>query len=366
IMQITCLQENLKKILNIVERIIGRNLTLPILNNILLIVEKNKLKISSTNLEIGINCWLNGKIEKEGSITVPAKLISAFINNLPNKKITLKSKNNQLEVKCENFKSIINGLNADDFPIIPQITAPPLIKIKSGVLKNNFAQVVEMVSFSELKPEITGIYTEFDNNLIKLAATNSFRLAEKVIETNNKISKQSIIIPQKTIQELIRILGEEDTDVDIVLSNNQILFNLGNIQIISKLIDGQYPDYQQIIPDKFQTQIVINKADLINNIKIASLFSENNNNINFLIKPTQSIVEISAKSGDIGENKSQLEAKIEGKGLNIILNSRYFLDGLNNIFSDKVIIGLNGDTKPVTVRPFKDISYTYIVMPIKI
>ena len=365
-MQIICLQENLKKMLNIAERIIGRNLTLPILNNILLFTEKNKLKISSTNLEIGINCWLSGKVEKEGSITVPAKLFSAFVNNLPNKKITLKTKNNQLEIKCANFKSVINGLNANDFPIIPKITENPLIKIKGNILKNNFSQVVDMVSFSESRPEISGVYMEFNNNSIKLAATDSFRLAEKNIEINGKkLNKQSIIIPQKTIQELIRVLGEDNTDVNIVLSHNQILFDLGDVQIISRLIDGQYPDYPQYIPNKFQTQIIINKAELINNIKIASLFSEKNNNISFLIRPNKSIVEISAKSGDIGENKSRIEAKIEGRGLNIILNSRYFLDGLNNIFSDKVIIGLNGDTKPVVVRPFGDISYTYVIMPIK-
>jgi len=365
-MQLICLQENFKKVLNIAERIIGRSLTLPILNNILLSTEKNKLKISSTNLEIGINCWLSGKIEKEGSITVPAKLISSFVNNLPNKKILLKTKNNQLEVKCENYKSVINSLSSDDFPIIPKITENPLIKIKGSVLKNNFAQVVDMVSFSESRPEISGVYMEFNNNSIKLAATDSFRLAEKNIEINDKkLNKQFIIIPQKTVQELIRILGEDDIDVDIILSHNQVLFDLGDVQIISRLIDGQYPDYQQIIPDKFITQVVVNKAELINNIKIASLFSEKNNNINFSIKPDKSIIEVSAKSGDIGENKSQLEAKIEGKGLDIILNSRYFLDGLNNIFSDKVIIGLNADTKPVVVRPFGDINYTYVIMPIK-
>ena len=364
-MQLICLQENFKKVLNIAERIIGRNLTLPILNNILLSTEKNKLKISSTNLEIGINCWLSGKIEKEGSITVPAKLISSFINNLPNKKILLKTKNNQLEVKCENYKSIINGLSANDFPIIPKITAQPLIKIKGSVLKNNFAQVVDMVSFSESRPEISGVYMEFNNNSIKLAATDSFRLAEKNIKINEKLNKQFIIIPQKTVQELIRILGEDALDVALILSHNQVLFDLGDVQIISRLIDGQYPDYQQIIPDEFQTQVIINKTELINNIKIASLFSEKNNNINFSIKPNKSIIEISAKSGDVGENKSQLEAKIEGRGLDIVLNSRYFLDGLNNIFSDKVIIGLNADTKPVVVRPFGDISYTYVIMPIK-
>jgi len=366
-MEITCLQEDLKKVLNIAEKIIGRSLTVPILNNILLSTEKDKLKISSTNLEVVIHCWLNAKIEKEGSITVPAKLISSFVNNLPNKKILLKTKKDQLEVKCENFESIINCLNADNFPIIPEIVGSSLIKMKGSILKNNFMQVVDMVSLSESKPEISGVYMEFDNNLIRLAATDSFRLAEKNIEiSDEKLNKQSIIIPQRTIQELIKILGENNINANIILSHNQILFDLGDTQVISRLIDGQYPDYQSIIPNKFETEIIVDKAQLINNIKIAGLFSEKNSNINFSIKPDKSIIEISAKSSDIGENKSQLEAKIKGKKLDIVLNSNYFLDGLNNMFSDKVVIELNANNKPVIVRAFGDISYTYVIMPIRL
>ena len=366
-MQITCLQEDLKRVLNITEKIIRYNLTVPILNNILLTIEKNKLKVSSTNLEIKINCWLSGKIEEEGSITVPAKLISTFVNNLPNKQILLKTNKDQLEIKCENFESTINALNADNFPIISQVKDTPLIRIKSSILKNNFSQVVNMVSFSESKLEISGVYMEFNNKSIKLAATDSFRLAEKNIEINNgKLNEQFIIIPQKTVQELIRVLGEDNLDVNVVLSHNQILFDLGDTQIISRLIDGQYPDYKQIIPDEFQTEIIVDKAELISNIKIASLFSEKNNNINFSVKPDKSIIEISAKSSEVGENISQIEAKIEGKELDIVLNSCYLLDGLNNIFSDKVIIKLNADNKPVIIRPFGDVSYTYLIMPIKL
>ena len=181
-MQIICLQEKLKQALNITERIIGRNLTLPILNNLLLSIEDNKLRISSTNLEIGINCWLIGKIQKKGSITVPAKLISDLVNNLPNKKIELKVKNQQLELKCEKFKAVLNGLTAEDFPIIPKIKDKPIIKISGHTLKNSFSQVVEMVSFSESRPEISGVYVKFDKNTIKLTATDSFRLAEKNFE----------------------------------------------------------------------------------------------------------------------------------------------------------------------------------------
>jgi DNA polymerase-3 subunit beta len=268
-MYIICLQENLKQALNITEKIIGRNLTLPILNNLLLFAENNKLKISSTNLEIGINSWVTGKIQKSGSITIPAKLIGDFINNLPNGKIELRVKNKQLEIKCKKFKAILKGLPADDFPIIPKIKDNPLIKIKGSILKNGFSQVVEMAALSESRPEISGIYMRFDKNLIKLAATDSFRLAEKNIEINSnskELKGQIVIIPQRTIQEVIRILGEEEMGVGITLSGNQILFNLGNTQIVSRLIEGQYPNYQQIIPNSFQTQVIINREELINNI----------------------------------------------------------------------------------------------------
>jgi len=369
-MNIICLQENFKKALNIVERIIGRNLTLPILNNILLSIENNKLKISSTNLEIGINCWIPGKIKERGSITVPAKLINDFVNNLPNEKIELKVKDKQLELKCKKFKSILKGLSADDFPIIPKIKLQPLINIKNNLLKNSFTQVVEMASTSESRPEISGIYINFYKNIIKLAATDSFRLAEKNIEINSKeLKEQSIIIPQRTVLEIIRILGEkegQEEEIKIALSNNQILFDFNSTQVISRLIDGQYPDYQQIIPSNSQTEIVIDRVELINNIKVASLFTGKVNDIKMFIDPGKSIIEISSKNTDVGENKSKIEADIKGNEVEVIFNYRYILDGLNNIYSDKVIIGLNDNIKPVLIRPVGDLSYSYVVMPIKV
>lgn len=372
-MKITCLQENLKKALNITERIIGRNLTLPILNNLLLSVENSsKLKISSTNLEIGINSWVNGKIEEKGDITVPARLINDFINNLPNKKIELKAKDNQLELKCEQFKGVIKGLSADEFPIIPKIKGQSIIEVKGNNFKNALSQVVEMAAISEIRPEISGICLNFNKDLIKLAATDSFRLAEKSIEIKvnqeekKKVNNEYIIIPQRTVQEIIRILGEDDVDIKMILSNNQVLFDLDYCQIISRLIEGQYPDYQQIIPKNFSTQVVVNRRDLINNIRIASLFSSKINDVKVSINPKRSIIEISSKDIDLGENKSKIEAKVDGKAVDIIFNHRYLLDGLNNILSDKVVLGLNSSSNPVVVRPVGDSSYTYVIMPIKL
>jgi len=368
-MDIICLQENLKQALNITEKIIGRNLTLPILNNLLLSIEGNKLKISSTNLEIGINSWVIGKVQDKGSITVPARLLADFINNLPNEKIELKSKDKQLEIRCKKFKATLKGLPADDFPIIPKINNEPLVKIKGSFLKNGFSQVVDMASLSESRPEISGVYMKFDKGLIRLAATDSFRLAEKNIDISDNsqdLKSCSIIIPQRTVQEINRILGEEETEVSIILSGNQVLFDLGSTQVVSRLIEGQYPDYQQIIPNNFKTQVIVNRSELINNIKVASLFSGKINDIKVAIKEKTSSLDILSKDADIGENKSKLDVKVEGDDVDIIFNHKYVLDGLNNIFSDKVIIGLNDGSKPVVIRPVGDNSYTYVVMPIKV
>jgi len=371
-MKITCLQENLKKALNIVERIIGRNLTLPILNNLLLSAEDGKkIKVSSTNLEIGIICWLNGKIEEKGSITVPARLISSFVNNLPNKKIEIKSRDKQLELRCEKYKGVLKGMSAEEFPIIPKISGEPILKIKGNILKDAFSQVVEMAAVSESRPEISGICLNFENNLLKLAATDSFRLAEKKIEVsldlkNNQIKNNYIIIPQRTVGEIIRILGEDDVEVKLVISNNQVLFDLDNSQVISRIIEGQYPNYQQIIPKSFQTQAVVDRKELINNIRIASLFSSKINDIEVSVEPKKSIIEVSANNADVGENKSKIDAKIEGKSVKIVFNHRYLMDGLNNILSDKVVIGFNSGSNPAVVRPVGDNSYTYVVMPIKL
>lgn len=371
-MKIICLQENLKKALNITERIIGRSLTLPILNNILLSAEDGKkIKISSTNLEIGITYWLNGKIEEKGGLTVPARLISDFVNNLPNKKVEIKSRDKQLELRCEKYKGILKGISADEFPIIPKISGEPMLKIKGSVLRNSFSQVVEMPAVSESRPEISGICFNFEKNLIKLAATDSFRLAEKKIEAdlelkNNPLKNNYIIIPQRTIQEIIRILSENEVDVKLILSNNQVLFDLEHSQVISRIIEGQYPNYQQIIPKDFQTQVIVNRKELINNIRIASLFSSKINDVEVLIEPKKSIIEISAKNADIGENRSKIEAKIEGKPVKIIFNHRYLMDGLNNILSDKVVVGLNSGSAPAVIRPVGDNSYTYVIMPIKL
>ncbi len=364
-MRIVCLQENLKNNLNLTQNIIGRNLTLPILNNVLLATEDGRLKISSTNLEIGINTWTAGKVEKSGAITCPAKVLTNFVNNLPNKKVELEAKGNNLMVKCENYKATLNCLTADDFPIIPKIKEPSLIEINNNNLKEALMGVVGETSLLESRPEITGILFKFDKNELRLAATDSFRLAEKVINDPKRKSEEikSLIVPQRTIQEVIRVLNERNGEVRVCLGVGQILFDGGDVQVISRLIDGQYPDYQQIIPKDFSSQAIIERADLLSVIRAASVFSNKTNSVKFSLSDGE--LEVLAQDADLGENKSQIKAQTKGKKIEVSFNYRYLLDGLANINTKQVFLGLISDANPAILKPIGDESYLYLVMPIK-
>ncbi|KKS65020.1 MAG: polymerase III subunit beta protein [Parcubacteria group bacterium GW2011_GWC1_43_12] len=365
-MKIICLQENLKTNLNIAQNIIGKNLTLPILNNLLLKTENGRLRISSTNLEIGINTWTNGKIEREGEITCPAKILYNFINNLPNKKIELESKNDSLVIKCENYKANIKCLSADDFPIIPKIKNEPLFELDGGVLKNALSQVAGSAAVSESRPEIAGILFSLDRNNLKLVATDSFRLAEKNIsDINNKNQEQfSVIIPQRTAQEIIRIISEKNSSVKFITGNNQVLFDFGDAQLISRVIDGVYPDYQQIIPKEFKTSALVSKEDLLNTVRIAGIFSSKINNVKFSVLPDR--LEIFSQDSELGENKSVVESQVKGKDMEVCFNYRYVLDGLNNIDSKMIFFGFSSESTASVMRPSESNDYTYVVMPIKL
>lgn len=369
-MEITILQENLKKGINVVQNIIGKNLTLPILNNVLLVVEKKRLKLVSTDLEIAITYLTSCKVKKEGEITIPAKLFSDFVNNLLNKKIEIKTKDTSLYIKCDKFKSSINGMASKEFPIVPKIKGESVIKIEASKLKQAFNQVVSFTSLSDIRPEISGVLMNLNSKEIKFVATDSFRLGEKIvfIKNNKNKIKKSVIIPSRTIQELIRILSEQDKGdtVEIIIEQNQILFKTSNINIMSRLIEGSYPNYEQLISKQFETNLILNKDEFLNAVKVTSLFSSKINDLRLKVIPKKSIVEIFAQDTELGENISQLKGEIKGKEIEIIFNHKYLLDGLSNINSDKIMLGLNGEANPGIIKSVSDPSFIYVIMPIKI
>ncbi len=374
-MNLIILKENLKQGLDVVERITGKNLTLPILNNVLISVKKNLLKLSTTDLEVGINYYTLAKIEQEGEIAIPAKLILSLINSLPNEKIILKEKEQTLNISCDNYKVKIKGQSPDDFPIIPKIETKDFIEINTIPFYKGISQVVEFSSLSQTKPEISGVYFNLQKNTLKIVATDSFRLAEKTLYFKNgpAIEKEtSFIIPQRTARELINVTAEKEEKLKMYLSSSQVLFELPfpennqpQIQLISRLIEGKYPNYQEIIPQKYETQVIVSREEFINQIKTTSLFSGKTSEIKIKVDAKKNKMELFAQASEIGENKSEISIKTEGKSTETSFNFKFLLDGLTNIKSDEVIFGINGIEGPAILKPVGDTSYLYVVMPIK-
>ncbi len=373
-MKFTILQEKLKEGINAVERISSKSLTLPVLNNILISSEKNFLNLAATDLEVGINWWGLAKIEKQGKITVPAKLLSSFVGLLPNKKINLEVKNNNLSLECEKYKTQVKGVSAEEFPIIPKIEEGESIIINSQNLCKGINQIADIAVPSTTKPEISGIFISLEGKQITLAATDSFRLGEKKIFLKKKPSLKnlSLIIPQKAAKEITNIFGELNQEIKIYFSPNQIMFELPmeeashpKIQLVSRLIEGEYPNYQEIIPSKNDTQIIMEKEKILNQIKSASLFSGKVNEVKIKADPKKKEIELSSQNTEIGEFNSAVPAKIKGKACEVSFNHRYLMDGLMSIKSSEVSFELNKDAGPGVLKPVGEEGYVYVVMPIK-
>jgi len=374
-MNVTCLKENLKRNLDNALRIVKYNSTLPILNNFLLSTEKGMLKISSTDLEIGFTSLVPSKVLKDGSITVPAQLLSQFVNNLPNKNINLEVKDFKLYLNCDNIKASINGLNAEDFPIIPKVKNDSVLTIDSKIFKNSLNCIVNSSAISDARPEISSVYVKISPDQIKFVATDSFRLAHKTIfvlsgDIKEKIKinfeqSRNIILPLRTAGELLRILGDQNDSVKVIIDQNQILFDLDNIQLISRLVEGNYPDYEAIIPKSSETKCYLSKNDLEESIKLAGCFSSKLNDITIKTNSGKSQMEIFSNNSEYGNHHAKIDSEIKGKDVAIVFNWRYLLDGLKNIDDDELIMEFNGDQKPAVIKPAKNSDFFYILMPIR-
>ena len=374
-MKIFSLQENLKQGLALVSHVAGKNINLPILNNVLIKAGAGKIRLMATNLEIGIISTGRGKIETEGAFTVNAKIISDCVGLLSNKKIELNQTNNDLAVSCENYQVKIKGQSAEEFPLIPEVDRKNYFSAQAGAVKGAISQVIFATLLSEARLELSGVLFVFSGNSLTIVATDSYRLAEKKIQikSNNEEEKR-VIVPAKTLQELLRVLSvnlddeveENNKEIKFYLSDNQILFIYGSTELVSRLVEGQYPDYQQIIPTTSKTKIIIDRQELIRAVKIASLFSKTGiNDINLDFPLSKNQVVVSSISGQTGENITKLEAKVTGDENSLVVNYRYLLEGLSNVEKEMIKIEVIDGNTPCLVRPEQDESYLYIIMPIK-
>jgi DNA polymerase-3 subunit beta len=372
-MKVEILKENLKKGLSITERIVGKNLSLPILDNVLINTEDSFLNLSATDLETGVKLWILAKIVKKGKVVVPARFFSNFISFLPNEKIVLEEKNQGLHIECKNQKTQIQGFNPEEFPIIPELKGFEFIEVDNKKLCQGISQVADITSPSQTRPEISGVYFVFSKNQVKIVATDSFRLAEKTVTIEGVFKKDvSFILPQKPIKEVFNILEEREGVLKIYFSPSQVLFefpmkelNRPEVQISSRLIEGEYPNYQDIIPKRFKTRVILKRDEFLNQVKVASLFSGKINEVKIAVKPEQKEIDVLSQSPDIGENKSSLPAKIDGEEMQVSFNYKFLIDGLNSIKSSEVIFELSEKEGPCVLKPVGDTSYLYVVMPIK-
>lgn len=370
----TCLKENLKENLDHALRIVKYNSTLPILNNILITTDKGRLRISSTDLEIGFSSLISSKIEKEGSITVPAQLLSQFVNNLPNKRITLEQKDLKLHLNCDNIKASINGLSAEDFPIIPKLNNSSVLNINSKILKSVLSSVINSSALSDSRPEISGVYIKIEPDQIKFVATDSFRLAHKILFLSEEMKKKvkidisklrNVILPLRTANEIMRILGDKDSNVEITIDQNQIKFEFDDLYLVSRLVEGSYPDYEAIIPKSFETKCYVLKNDLEEVVKLAGCFSSRLNDVILKTNSEKSYLEVFSNHTEFGNHEARINAEVKGKDVSIVFNWRYVLDGLKNTSEDDLIFEFNGDLKPAMIKPVKETDFFYVLMPIK-
>ena len=372
-MKVEILKENFKNGLNIIEKIVGKNLSLPILDNVLISTEDNFLSLSSTDLETAIKLWILTKIVKKGKVVVPAKFLSSFISLLPNEKIILEEKKQGLYIECKSFKNQVQGFNPEEFPLIPEFKDAEFLEVDNKKFCQGLAQIVDVASPSQSRPEISGIYFIFSKNLIKIVATDSFRLAEKTISLEAPVKRDmSFILPQKPAREIINILGEKDGKVKIYFLPNQTMFEFPmkeaahpQVQIVSRLIEGEYPNYEEIIPKKFKTHIIVKRDEFLSQIKAASLFSGKINEVKIKISEQEKEVQVFAQDPDIGESQSSIPAKIEGEPIEVSFNHKFLIDGLSNIKSSEVIFDMSKEEGPCVLKPVGDASYIYVVMPIK-
>ena len=362
-MKVTINHKNFKRALGMVEKIVSRNHSLPILNNILIKTENGRLKLSATNLEIGINCFIGVKIEESGEIAVPARILSDLIANLVDEKVSLITKNNILHISSDKYKTQILGFETKDFPIIPKIKEVLLCTLPIAPLRNALISVFDSMAVSETRPELAGVFIKLNGKNITFASTDSFRLTEKLIDFKTE-KTADFILPRNTIAELIRVAGDLEGDLNVYMKENQISFVSEEFELVSRLIDGNYPDYKKIIPDKFVSKVLIDKDVFEKNTRLAGLFSSNIADIK--LNCFQDKVLITSKNSDKGEIEASVEANLKNEPFEISLNYQYLLDGLKKIPTAKAVVEFTGVGSPLILRPAEEKrDLLYLIMPFR-
>ncbi|MBI5357954.1 DNA polymerase III subunit beta [Candidatus Saccharibacteria bacterium] len=361
-MNVQVTQENLSRALNNVAKVASSRNTLPILANVLIKTVGKRVCVSATNLNIAITCYVGSKVNKEGAITVPARLMQDFVQNLPGGVINLELEDTKLHISTDKHNSTINGIPADEYPVMPHIKSGTNWSINPKQLKSALNQVVAAASNDDARPILTGVNFHTSNGRLVIVATDGYRLAEtKTINMKNDIN---LTVPATAIQDLLRVINDED---EVVVTNNdqQLIFKAGDIELTTRLIEGSYPDYKKLIPKTLATTAQIDRSEFASITKISSLFArESAGSVVLGVDDKKNQVVISSIASQFGENTATADAKVKGIG-NITLNSRYINDALSSIDATEVFIGFNGKLDPVILKNSENEDYTHVIMPLK-
>lgn len=370
-MHLNCLQENLSHGLGVVQRAVATRTTLPITQHVLLSTDAGRLKLSATNLEIAISTWVGGEIVEDGSITVPARLLTDFVNSLGRQTIEVKTSGQAkgIEVRGDRVEASINGADANEFPPIPSVDEGVATKISGRALREAIHQVVLAAAVEDSRPVLTGVNLELEGSKITLAAADGFRLAVRTAELLEPVSeKLSVIVPARTLSEIERLIdGDDPIDVVFTTQRSQVLFRLKNVEVVSQLIQGTFPNYSQLIPQERTTRAVVDLGELQRATRTAAIFAKDGSGIIRLqINPGAGgtgKLTISSRAEEIGDNTGDIEADVEGAEGKIAFNSRYLSDVLGVLGKDKVALEMTTSSSPGLIRPIDDEDYVHVVMP---
>jgi len=367
-MRLTCSQKDFSTALSITNKAVGVNNTLPVLNNVLVKAEGKKLYFTTTDLEIAISYWIEADIQNEGEITIPSKLLTNYVNYLKDDKVDVAvEEGNSVMIKTNDSKTKIKGIPASEFPSIPIVEKEGAFSIAAKELASAVDQVAFAAALNTTRPILTGVYFNITKDELKMVATDSYRLAEKTIKVTDVAGDISCIVPVKTILELGTILSslKNDDKVEVIISKNQIFFSVNKTKITSRLIEGQFPNYHQVIPKDSKTKITLNVSGLSLVLKRINLFAKENNN-KILLKVSPSGVIVTTDTTQYGVGEVEIKTKVEGGENEIALNSQFLLEVLGNIGASEVVIELGEKTSPAIVRIGDKDDYIHIIMPLKI
>lgn len=372
-MRLSCLQENLNRGLSVVGRAVATRTTLPITNNVLLATEGSRLKLAATNLEIAITCWIGAMVEDEGAITLPARLFTEFVNALPNDKVdmVMSPGSHSIQLRCARYEARISGLDADDFPPIPQVTAGVTASVKPADLREGISQVVFSAATEDTRPVLTGVHTEFEGDRLTLAAADGFRLAVHHTSLAKPVSeKVGVIIPARTYNEVSRLLGDQEEPIEIAINaqRSQVLFRLKSAEVISQIIQGTFPNYSQLIPQSYTTRATVDVVEFLKATKTASIFARDGSGIVRLQvtrgqDASPGKMTISARAEEIGDNMGEIDAMVDGDAVKIAFNSKYLTDVLQVLQDGQIVLEATSPSSPGVIRPLGSQNYIYVVMP---